>query len=95
MQKKLYIVVVLLSFVAFGLEMINVNLSGKLAADSVSIKKIQNDTALLEEENQILNTKVLQLTSFETIASRAAEMGFVQEPSYITLQNQVKLSYSQ
>lgn len=95
MHKKLYIPVLLLAILTIGLELANIHLSGKLASDSVTVKKLQVNIANLEEHNQILNSKVLSQTSYETIASKAATLGFVEDHSYIYLRNQVKLSYSQ
>lgn len=94
MHKKLYLSVIILAILAFGLEIVNIHLSSKLASDSVKARKIQDNIAAINEQNQILYTKVLDLTSFETLASRAAELGFVQSQRYISLGNQVKLSYS-
>lgn len=95
MYKKLYFPVIILLIMAIGLELLNINLAGKLASDSVAVKKLQINIAKLDEENQILNSKVLDQTSFETISSKAASLGFVEDHAYISLRNQVKLSYSQ
>lgn len=85
MHKKLYILVVLMAVVSFSLELLNIHLGGLLASDSVTVRKLQSNIAKLNEENQILNTKVLAQTSFETVASKAASLGFVQNNSYISL----------
>lgn len=77
-----------------SLELLNIHLSGKLASDSVEVKKLQLSIAKLEEENQILNSKVLSQTSFEAVASKAAQLGFVEDHRYISLQSNSKLSYS-
>lgn len=94
-MKKLYTVVLLLALFTFGLELLNIHLSGKLASDSVAVRALQDSIGNLNEKNQILNTKVLDLTSFEMIASKAGSLGFVLTHSYISLKNQVKLSYNQ
>lgn len=94
MHKKLYFPIIFLTILAFGLELVNINLSSRLASDSMAVKKLQDQIAAISEHNEILNTKVLDLTSFETLASRAADLGFVQANNYISLGNQVKLSYS-
>ena len=94
MHRTLYIPFVLLLIVTIGLELLNIHLGGKLAANSVVVKKIQTNIARLHEENQILNSQILEQTSFEMVASRAASLGFVEDHSYISLRNPVKLSYS-
>lgn len=95
MHRKLYLPVMILIVATVALELLNIHLSSKLASDSVTVKKMQQNIATLNEENQILNSKVLAQTSFETISQKAATLGFVQDHAYIFLRNQVKLSYSQ
>jgi cell division protein FtsL len=95
MHRKLYIPILVLAFLAIGLELLSINLSGKIASDSITVKKLQTSIARLNEENQILNSKVLDQTSFEMIASKAASLGFIEDHSYISLRNQSNLSYSQ
>lgn len=95
MNKILTIAVIVLALSAIGLELLNIHLSGTLASDSVSVKKIQSTIASLDEENQILNSRVLDETSFETISKKAGQLGFVEDHSYISLRSQVKLSYRQ
>lgn len=92
MNKKLTIIAALLLVTSISLELVNIHLSGKLASDSVAVKALQLSIARLNEENQILNSKVLAQTSFEIISSKAASLGFVQNSSYISLRNPVKLS---
>lgn len=93
-MKKLYTLVIVVAIGAFVLELVNINLSGRLASNSVSVTKLQQSIARLDEQNQILQTQVLTLTSYENIASVAAGLGFVPATNYISLQNSVKLSYS-
>lgn len=95
MNKFLIITVILLALFTVGLELTNIHLSGTLASDSVSVKKIQSNIARLDEENQILNSRVLNETAFETISKKAQLLGFVEDHSYISLRSQVKLSYRQ
>lgn len=84
-----------LFLLAVGLELLNIHLAGKLASDSVTVKKLQQSIAHLDEENQILNSKVLQETSFETISEKAKTLGFVVDHNYISLRNDTRLTYQQ
>lgn len=81
--------------IAGGLGLLSIHLSSKLASDSVEVKNLQLSIDAMNEKNQIIQSKILQETSFETIASRAAELGFVEADHYISLQKNVKLSLSQ
>jgi len=93
MTKKLYIPVVALAFIAVVLQLVNIHLAGIVASDSVTVKKLQDSIGKLNEENQVLKSQVLTETSFESIASRAAALGFTESNKYITLR-QLHLSYS-
>jgi uncharacterized membrane protein (Fun14 family) len=94
MHKKLYLPVAVLLLLTIGLELLSIHLSQKLASDSVMVKKIQSNIAKLDEENHILNSKVLAQTSFEVISGKAAVLGFVEGPAYISLRKSF-LSYNQ
>lgn len=93
MHKKLLIPVIILMITTVALELLSIHLSQKLASNSVDVKKLQDNIARLDEENQILNAKLLDQTSFEVLSKKATAMGFVQSSSYISL-HEPKLSYS-
>lgn len=95
MNKTLFIAVIVLFFLSIGLELLNIHLSGKLASDSVTVKKLQQSIASLDEENQVLQSRVLDETSFEKISEKAKLMGFVEDHQYISLRNDTKLTYQQ
>lgn len=92
-MKKIYSLILLLALFAFGLEILNIHLSDKLASDGMVVRKVQDNISVIEEENHVLRTKVLELTAFEIISSKAAVLGFKPAQSYISLKNQTKLSY--
>jgi uncharacterized membrane protein (Fun14 family) len=94
MHKKLYLPVAILLLLTIGLELLSIHLSQKLASNSVMVKKIQSNIARLDEENHILNSKVLAQTSFEEISGKASALGFIEGPAYISLRKSF-LSYKQ
>lgn len=93
-MKKLYTIVLLLAIFTFGLELLNLHLADKLASAGVTVRKIQENIAKIEESNQVLNIKVLELASFETVSSKAISLGFIKTQSYISLKEQRKFSYN-
>ncbi len=93
MHKTLYIPVVILLISTICLELLSIHLSQKLASDSIIVRKLQESIANLDEENQILNAKLLNQTSFEEISKKAAMLGFSENPGYISL-HEPKFSYS-
>lgn len=85
-HRTLYLPVVLLLLLTIGLELLSIHLSQKLASDSVVVAKLQANITKLNEENHILNTKLLKQTSFEELSSKAEALGFVENTDYISLQ---------
>lgn len=85
-MKKINIVVLLLVLTTFVLQGINIYLSNKIAANSINVSKMQENIDALNEKNQILEAKILESTSLDHIASRAAQLGFASDNrNYISL----------
>lgn len=84
-MKYLYIIIVILTVTAGGLELFNLHLSSRLASDSVEVKKVQDKLKSYKEKNEILNSQILELASFDKLASRAAVLGFKESGSYISI----------
>ena len=91
-MKKIYTFILILAAFAGILELFNLHLSGKIASDSVEVKKIQKNIAELEEKNEVLNSQVLSYASLETVASRAADLGFATAQNYIFLNSPVEVA---
>ncbi len=91
-MKKIYTFVLLLLFVAIALELFNLHLSGKIASNSIEVKRAQAEISQLQEKNETINSQVLSLASLETVSSRAAELGFVKNQSYIFLNSPVEVA---
>lgn len=92
-HRTLYLPVVILLLLTIGLELLNIHLSQKVASESTLVKELQDSIAHLEEENHILNTRLLSQTSFEEIARKATALGFVEDAEYISLQ-EPRFTYS-
>lgn len=84
-MKKIYYVVLFLACTAITLEALVIYLSNQKAGDSIGVSEMKQEIAVIEEENRHLKREVLQFASLKNIASKAAEIGFVQESKYITL----------
>lgn len=94
MKRKIYLSIIVLSITALVLELVNIHLSGRIASDSVAVKIIQERIGKQAERNQIMQSKVLELTSFENVASRAGELGFKEADSYISLHKSIKVAFN-
>lgn len=91
-MKKIYTFVLMLAAIAGILELFNLHLSGKIASDSVEVKKIQKNISELQEKNEVLNSQVLSLASLDIVASKAANLGFMQTQNYIFLNSPVEVA---
>lgn len=93
-MKKIYLVLLLfLASVTLLLEMVNIYLSNKVAADSISATKINVELKKIADENIVLKSELLHLSSFEMISSRAADLGFVQPKYTISLSSPVQVAF--
>ncbi len=68
----------ILIVIAILLEAVNVYLSNKIASTSIQVAKMREEVRILDERNTSLKTELLSFASFERVASRAAELGFVE-----------------
>lgn len=84
-MKKIYSTIGLLCFFVIVLEIINVDISNKVAFESIHVSKLESEIKKYEQKNNILRSRILQYTSYESVASRAAALGFVEPKEYISL----------
>lgn len=81
-MKKIIIVLILVTAV---LEIGNIYLSNIQAVGGIDASRLQVEIANVAEENGNLATDVMQLSSLDMVASRAAELGFTETKEVITL----------
>lgn len=84
-MKKLNVFIIVLIIVTGGLELVNIYFANSIAADSVKASKIRNEIAILDEKNLLLRSKIVEVSSFDMIASRAAQLGFIESNEHISL----------
>lgn len=88
------ILFLLLSVVVL-LEGVQVYLSNRIAGTSIEVARLQTQIKEVDEKNISLKSQLLSLSSFESIASRAAEMGFIENKnSDITLKAPIPVALS-
>lgn len=92
-MKKINVLVLFLVLSTTILQGVNVYLSNRLAANSIDASTLQKKISALNEQNQILETKILEASSLEHIASKAASLGFVSNSkNYISLYSPLEVA---
>lgn len=94
MNKLNSIAVILLVFTVI-LEVVNIFLSNGVTTESIMATRMRDDLSALQEQNQNLRSEILQFTSFDTIASRAAQLGFVEGTQSISLNSPFEVASTQ
>ncbi len=94
-MKKIYIFALSLLAVIITVEALY--LAQSSAIDSESLRAGEIRVALLEvdEENQILESRILSYSSLLVISSRAAELGFVRPREFIALKDYNSIALKQ
>lgn len=91
-MKYIYLIIVILALFSGALELFNLHLSSQLASDSVEVREMQASLQKYHEKNEILTSQILDYSSFDKLASKAATLGFKESRSYISLNPPVEAS---
>lgn len=84
--------IIFLIIILIFLQGINIFLENKTSLDSIKASKLREEIANLQEKNGIISSQVIQYSSFDTISSRAAELGFVEARQTISLFTPIPLA---
>lgn len=82
-------------FIIALLAVVRIGVSNKLSTSGIALKKIEDQLNSYKKENMILQEKLLTYASFTQIASKAAQLGFVQDKKSFILNGSLPLSYKQ
>lgn len=75
-----------------GLELFNIFLSNRVTTDSIEASKLKKEIAEYTQKNNILKSKIYEHASYDSIASRAAEVGFQEARDTISLDTPVHVA---
>lgn len=78
-------IIVGLCIIISGLVMTRIVVSSMFSVDGIALANMNTQIASLDRENMLLKEKIYTASSYTTIASDAATMGFVEEKSQISL----------
>ena len=85
---KVRVILIPLIVIALLLEGVNVFLTNQVSTESVTVNIMTQEIEELEQKNFTLRSEILEYTSFDSVASRAAELGFAETKKNITLYNE-------
>jgi cell division protein FtsL len=89
-KKRITILTLLVTVLV--MEGVNIFLSNRLATDSIEASILKKELAEVTQENNIVRAKVYELSSYESVASRAAEFGFAEAQGTISLDTSVQVA---
>lgn len=88
MKKAVIILVVAISSVLL-LTIVNVIVANRLTTSGVSLAALEKDIENYKKQNALMQEDILMASSLTEIASKAAQLGFVQETSSLTLSSKI------
>jgi cell division protein FtsL len=86
-MRKPIVFIILIITIVITLSIVQVTVSNSLSTTGIELAKIEEKITFYKRQNAILHEKVLVASSFTTIASKAAEMGFIDKQSRLFLPN--------
>lgn len=78
MNKKGKLLVLFLVAVFAILQLVSIYLSNSISTNSIYASDLQKKVEVLQEKNSHLKTEVLEYSSYDSVSSRAATLGFSQ-----------------
>ena len=84
-MKKPVVFITLIIVIIVGLSVVQVTVSNSLSTTGIELADIEEQITAYKKENAKLSEDLLTVASFSTIASKAADMGFVQEKKHIVI----------
>lgn len=84
-MKKPILFIILIIGIVISLSIIQVSVSNSLSTTGLELAKIDNQITEYKKKNALLHEKLLTASSFTTIASQAAELGFIEAKSRVFL----------
>lgn len=77
------------------LSIVQVIVSNNLSTTGIELAKYQEDINTYQKENTILHQELLEKSSYTYIASKAAELGFVEDKSRVYLTDPIPVAFKQ
>lgn len=82
----------LMAILIFFLGVVNIIFSCNLATSGEKLRSLKTEIQKLEKNNQDLEKKVVDLSSYAVLSQRANQLGFVKTSSIVYLEGQTSLA---
>lgn len=92
MKKLTLISIIFLALTALVLQIANIYIYNREALNSVDATKIQAKLESLKENNIEIESKLLAFASYGAIASRAGELGYIDNKEFVSLYDPVQVA---
>lgn len=92
MNRILKSIIITLTVFAFATQVFSIYLSNTKSLESVEASKLRASVDRLSENNIALQSEVLSHSSYNTIASRAGELGYKKTSEFVSLYDPVEVA---
>jgi cell division protein FtsL len=92
MRKITKYIIGFLVMVAITTQIAKIYVSNTAALDSIEAAKLEAEVSKVSESNMELKSKVLALSSYQNVASKAAGLGFVESRDIVSVYDPVKVA---
>ncbi len=92
MNKYIRLSIAVFGIVALLLQVLNIYIYNRDALESPNATRIQAKLSALAESNIELESQLLSLSSYNTIASRAGSIGYVENKEFVSLYDPIPLA---
>lgn len=92
MNNIIFKISILLIFAAVLMEIINIYYINKVSTDSIYAVNIKSQIEDLNNKNTSLKIEILKYSAYNTLSSKAKELGFVEPKEYIYLTSPIKIA---
>lgn len=94
-MKKPIAVITIAFFLIVALSIVRVVVASGMSTSGIDLDKLQEEISYYKTQNIVLKEKLLTITSFDYVASKASSMGFVESKTSISLNKPIPLARKQ
>lgn len=92
MNKIFKLTMIVFASIALVLQISSIYISNRIGLNSIAATKIQQNLEALKEKNMELESQLLTLAAYNTIASRAADLGYADNKEFVSLYDPVHVA---